>query len=90
VGTLVAGEHWHWAYQALFAYDHPKNVHALTCPIYLVTGDKDRIAVVMHEQAAHNLPDARVYTPKDRGVDYMDTYATEFAPHLLEFINSVR
>jgi hypothetical protein len=36
-----------------------------------------------------DVPQAQVLVAEGRGVDYLDTYAAEFAPHLVKFVDSV-
>ena len=89
IGTLVAGEAWNWGYRAVFAYEPVERIKQVRCPIFLATGELDRYTVDFHRRAAQDLPDARVLTAEGRGVDYLDTYAAEFAPHLIDFIDGV-
>lgn len=89
VGTLVAGEAWNWGYKAVFAYNPIEQIKKVQCPIFLATGELDRHTIGFHHRLTHDLPHAKVLTPEGRGVDYLDTYAAEFAPHLTEFIDGV-
>jgi pimeloyl-ACP methyl ester carboxylesterase len=89
VGTLIAGEAWSWGYKAVFAYNPMEQIKKVRCPIFLATGELDRYTIAFHRRAAADLPHAKVHTAPGRGVDYLDTYAAEFVPHLVEFINSV-
>jgi pimeloyl-ACP methyl ester carboxylesterase len=89
VGTLVAGEAWAWGYKAVFAYNPMDRIKEVTCPILLATGELDRYTIDFHHRVAADLPDAKVHTPPGRGVDYLDTYAHEFVPHLVEFIDGL-
>jgi pimeloyl-ACP methyl ester carboxylesterase len=89
VGTLVAGEKWAWGYEAVFRYHPAEQLRKVTCPIFLATGLLDRYTIIFHDRIMGDRPDARTLTPEGRGVDYLDTYATEFAPHLTEFIDEV-
>ena len=89
VGTLVAGEAWNWGYMAVFAYNPMDQVKKIECPVFTATGELDRYTIPFHHRLANDLPDAKVVTAESRGVDYLDTYAAEFAPHLTEFIDGL-
>lgn len=89
VGTLVAGEAWNWGYMAVFAYQPMEQIRKVKCPIFTATGALDRYTVALHYRLAQDYPVHKVLTAQGRGVDYLDTYAAEFAPHLLDFINEV-
>ena len=90
VGTLIAGEAWNWGYKAVFEYLPMEQITKIRCPVFLATGELDRYTVDFHRRVAADLPDAKVLTPAGRGVDYLDTYAAEFVPHLIEFIDGVK
>lgn len=90
VGTLIAGDNWNWAYQAVFTYDAIERIKQVKCPMFAVTGELDPCyAAGFDHRLLNDYPEIMVFTPKGRGVDYMDTYAAEFAPRLIEFIDSL-
>jgi hypothetical protein len=89
LGTLIAGEAWHWGYRAVFSYEPIERIKLVRCPIFTATGELDRYTVALHHRLAAEHPEITVLTPAGRGVDYLDTYAAEFAPHLIEFIDNV-
>lgn len=89
VGTLVAGEQWNWGYMAVFAYNPMEQVKKIKCPLFTATGELDRYTIDLHHRLANDFPSARVLTAQGRGVDYLDTYANEFAAAYIEFLKTV-
>lgn len=89
VGTLVAGENWAWGYRAIFDWNPIEQLKKVQCPIFLATGERDRHTIGFTERIVADAPKAKVLIAGGRGVDYLDTHAAEFVPHLCEFIDGV-
>jgi pimeloyl-ACP methyl ester carboxylesterase len=89
VGTLVAGENWAWGYKAIFTWNPIEALKKAQCPIFLATGELDRHTIGFTPRIVADVPQAKVHTAAGRGVDYLDTYAAEFAPQLVEFLDGV-
>lgn len=89
VGTLVAGENWAWGYKAIFDWNPIEALKKVQCPLFLATGELDRHTIGFTPRIVADVPKAQVMVAEGRGVDYLDTYAAEFAPHLIKFVDGV-
>jgi pimeloyl-ACP methyl ester carboxylesterase len=89
VGTLVAGENWAWGYKAIFDWNPIEALNNVQCPIFLATGELDRHTIGFMPRIVADVPKAQVLVAQGRGVDYLDTHAAEFAPHLIKFVDGI-
>ena len=83
IDTLIAGDRWHEAYEAVFGQDFPACLARVRCPILMVCGDGD----VLHpyfKAACDARPDARAVQMKagayvlDQDPDAMVTVLRDF------------
>jgi hypothetical protein len=61
----------------------------IDCPIFLISA-RDDPAHFSHERAAAAHPDARTYIGDTGGVYYAESHALDLAPHISDFLASVR
>lgn len=86
IDTLLAGEHWHWGYRAVFTHDLDARLAQVECPAFLICASEDR-AIKYMERAQAALPNAKVCTPEG-GVFYIQVETDVFSPVLLDFLAS--
>lgn len=58
IDTLIAGDRWHEAYEAVFAQDFPAFMARVQCPILLICGDQD-VLYPYFKRACAARPDAK-------------------------------
>lgn len=63
IDTLIAGDRWHEAYEAVFSQDFPACLDRVRCPILLVCGDGD-VLYPYFQRACAARPDARAVVLK--------------------------
>lgn len=77
IDTLIAGDRWHEAYEAVFAQDFPAFFSRVQCPMLLICGDQD-VLYPYFNRASVARPDARAVT-LEAGAYVLDQQPTVMA-----------
>lgn len=83
IDTLIAGDRWHEAYEAVFSQDFPALLAQVHCPLWFICGDGD-VLYPYFKRACLARPDARV-TELKGGAYILDQQPAHLAKLMFEF-----
>lgn len=86
IDTLIAGDRWHEAYEAVFSQDFPTCLAKVRCPILLVCGDGD-VLFPYFRRACEARPDAKAVELK-AGAYVLDQQPELMAGLIRDFFNN--
>ena len=83
IDTLIAGDRWQEAYEAVFAQDFPALLEQVSCPLWLICGDGD-VLYPYFQRACQARPDAQFNEVKG-GAYLLDQQTRRMAELMLDF-----
>lgn len=83
IDTLIAGDRWQEAYEAVFAQDFPALLEQVSCPLWLICGDGD-VLYPYFQRACQARPDAQ-FTEVKGGAYLLDQQPRRMAELMLDF-----
>ena len=83
IDTLIAGDRWHEAYEAVFNQDFPAQLAQVRCPLWFVCGEAD-VLYPYFQRACLARPDARV-TELKGGAYLLDQQPEQMARLMVDF-----
>jgi pimeloyl-ACP methyl ester carboxylesterase len=85
--VVRAGENWHWASRAVYAYDLIAAIKRVKCPLLLIRGRREPLnSFEVQGKAVKDLPHARSYVHEEGGVYALESYPADFARAIVDFI----